>query len=182
MTTDREREALAFAEDLARKLFFDPDIATATPHLFARAVMVLEWGGRPIESLIKLAKAGNDDADRVLCWEAAHRLKKAQELGPLLTDYLFDILMKRFEEHKPKPSDSYKTRKVNLFIKGAVRLLEPSGLLPTRNRSLHGKVGRESRCSIVQKALARIANKNLTEASVEKSWEKSKKSKKSKSR
>jgi hypothetical protein len=164
-----QKDAIARVEALANEVFLDPDISKAAPHTFHRATIALQvkteqdW-----QRLFELAVAGDPDADRVICLQAANALVDGQPLPPLFALHVAEVLFKRFHETEGK---SHRLLKRNLFIAKAVSILRDAGIHPTRNRSLHAKEDNQSGCSIVTALLARLDKTPLTESAVEKVWE-----------
>jgi hypothetical protein len=167
--TKKHKDAIARVETLANEVFLDPVISQAGPHTFYRATKALQakteqdW-----QRLFELAVAGDPDADRVICLQAANALADGQPLPPLLALYVAEVLFKRFHETEGK---AHRLLKRNLFISKAVSILRDAGIHPTRNRTLHGRENNQSGCSIVTALLARFDKTPLTESAVEKVWE-----------
>jgi hypothetical protein len=116
------------------------------------------------DKLVKLAYAGDRDADAALCFAALRLIGKGQSLSGRLKLYIHDILFDRWAEggYNRRNADQHR----DFLIMYSVHDLIKRGWLPTRNRATQDT---ESACSIVQKGFA-LAGQNLSESRVEDIW------------
>jgi hypothetical protein len=118
--------------------------------------------------LVKMAIAGDVDADAVLCGFAFQFIIRKRQMPSSLGSYIMGMLWRGYMEDPPRRrgGNKYANRRRDVFIFGAISRLKALGFHPTRNEATDS---RESGCSIVAKAL-KLIGMDLGEAGVEEVW------------
>jgi hypothetical protein len=123
-----------------------------------------------LAEMIEAAQTGNDKAARTLLEISSDLVNSEREFPRLLSCYLVSVISRQQAAMNKKRSGRKKRTnfKRDYAVAAAISELQSFGYNPTRNRE---EKQRESGCSIVVKVLAAERNLYLSEAAVEKIWE-----------